>query len=114
MVGPQVASSWARGYKKRLSLGEAVHAHHLGHRGVLLGAKFGARSIPMAARNGDERCHSSSKHFRRHRLPCPPVERAESLQGGVTNRPFLWLKTADFGEPEDDISNHRCDRRRGI
>ena len=42
------------------------------------------------------------------------VERAASLQGSVTNRSFLWLKTAHFGEPTDDISDHRCDRRRGI
>lgn len=57
--------------KKEASLREAVRAAHLYDRGVLRGARFGARSIGMVRRTGDERCHSSSRRFHAYRLARP-------------------------------------------
>ena len=57
--------------QKEASLREAGRAAHLDHRGVLRGARFGARSVGMVRRTGDERCHSSSRRFHGYRLARP-------------------------------------------
>jgi hypothetical protein len=100
--------------QKEASLREALRADHLAHRRVLRGAKFGARTIVVVRPYGDERCHSSSRHFRGYRLPCPVGRTGGVTQGSFANRPFERLKRARFGEAHDEIPDHRCDRRRRI